>query len=94
MPADLVVAGEPLARVAALLARAHRYLGNDSGISHLAGLVGARAVVIFGDTDPAVWAPAGATVRVLRAALPCAACGAGAPLRPPTAAGGGTAALA
>jgi hypothetical protein len=71
---DLEVAGEPLGRVAAVLRRAECYLGNDSGISHLAGLLGASAVVVFGDTDPATWAPAGARVRVLRGDAPCTAC--------------------
>lgn len=77
VPADVVVAGEPLARVAAVVRRAHRFLGNDSGISHLAGLVGAAALVLFGDTDPAVWAPRGDHVRVLRGEAPCGACGPG-----------------
>ena len=54
VPADVVVAGEPLERVAAMLRRAHRYLGNDSGISHLAGLLGARGVVLFGTPTPRV----------------------------------------
>lgn len=71
---DLELNGEPLSRVAAVLARADRYLGNDSGISHLAGLVGARAVVLFGDSDPRIWAPAGDGVRVLHAATDCTRC--------------------
>lgn len=77
VPADIVVAGEPLARVAAVVRRAHRFLGNDSGISHLAALVGAAALVLFGDTDPAAWAPRGDRVRVLRGDAPCGTCGPG-----------------
>jgi ADP-heptose:LPS heptosyltransferase len=77
IPADAIVAGEPLTRVAAVLHRAHRYLGNDSGISHLAGLVGANAVVVFGDSDPTIWAPSGAGVRIVRGAATCDACAAG-----------------
>jgi ADP-heptose:LPS heptosyltransferase len=71
---DLELDGEPLSHVAAVLARADRYLGNDSGISHLAGLVGAHAVVLFGDSDRRVWAPVGDGVRVLQAAARCARC--------------------
>jgi len=74
--ADVAVHGQPLDRVAAVLARADRYLGNDSGISHLAGLVGARGIALFGPTDPRAWTPRGAELRVLAAPTACAACGA------------------
>jgi heptosyltransferase III len=70
-----VVRDEPLDRIAALLARTHRYLGNDSGISHLAGLVGAHGIAAFGDTDPDAWRPRGTGIRVLRAATRCRQCG-------------------
>jgi hypothetical protein len=72
---DLVVHCEPLDRVAALLARASRYLGNDSGVSHLAGLVGARGVSVFGPSDPVAWRPLGGGIRVLHAPRACARCG-------------------
>ena len=61
-----VTVDAPLEDVAALLAASAGYLGNDSGISHLAAACGARCVVLFGPTDPAQWAPRGA-VRVVRA---------------------------
>ena len=41
------------------LAKARLYVGNDSGITHLAAAVGAPVVAWFGPTDPAVWAPRG-----------------------------------
>jgi heptosyltransferase-3 len=44
------------------LARARLYIGNDSGISHLAAHVGTPSIVLFGPTDPAVWAPLGSRV--------------------------------
>ena len=56
----------PLPDVAALLAGAALYVGNDSGVSHLAGGVGARGVALFGPTEPRRWRPLG-TVGVLRA---------------------------
>lgn len=40
------------------------YLGNDSGISHLAAAVGVPVVAVFGPTDPAVWAPRGEHVAI------------------------------
>lgn len=55
-----------LVLVAALLSRADVYLGNDSGVSHLAGAVGARGVVLFGPTLPQLWRPLGGALTVLR----------------------------
>jgi ADP-heptose:LPS heptosyltransferase len=40
-------------------------MGHDSGISHLAAAAGAPCVLLFGPTDPAVWAPANPGVRVI-----------------------------
>ncbi|GAC1316586.1 MAG: hypothetical protein NVSMB2_09620 [Chloroflexota bacterium] len=50
--------------LAARLAGCTAYLGNDSGISHLAGLCGTRSVVMFGPTRASVWAPLGPHVVV------------------------------
>jgi len=54
-----------LYELACWLATATVYIGNDSGITHLAAAVGIPLVAIFGPTDPAVWAPRGDRVRVL-----------------------------
>ena len=43
------------------------FLGHDSGVSHIAAAAGARSILLFGRTDPAVWAPANENVTVLRA---------------------------
>ena len=56
----------PLRVLAALLARAGVYVGNDSGITHLAAASGAPTVALFGPTDPRLWAPLGPHVEVLR----------------------------
>ncbi len=69
------VCGLCLPQVAALLRRSSLYLGNDSGISHLAGAVGAHGLVVFGCSDPAIWAPRGGTIHVLHVAEPCPRCG-------------------
>ncbi len=55
------------AQVAALAARAALVVGNDTGPTHLAAAAGAPTVVLFsGASDPALCAPRGALVRVLR----------------------------
>ncbi len=56
---------ENLYELACWLARARVYIGNDSGITHLAAAVGTPVVAIFGPTDPAVWAPRGERVAVI-----------------------------
>jgi heptosyltransferase III len=52
--------------LACYLARGRLYVGNDSGITHLAAAVGAPVLALFGPTNPAVWAPRGPNVRVVR----------------------------
>jgi len=54
-----------LGTVAGLASMARGFLGNDSGVSHLAAASGAPGLVIFGPTDPARWRPRG-PVEVLR----------------------------
>ncbi|MEY2561500.1 MAG: heptosyltransferase [Verrucomicrobiota bacterium] len=56
----------PLPHLAALLENTI-FLGHDSGISHIAAAVGPRCVLLFGPTDPAIWAPANKNVTVIRA---------------------------
>jgi ADP-heptose:LPS heptosyltransferase len=57
----------PLPSLAAVLARS-TFIGHDSGISHLAAAAGANCILLFGPTNPDVWAPRNEKVRVLRAA--------------------------
>ena len=61
-----VAGGWSLPDVAALLALSDAYIGNDSGVSHLAGAVGARGAVLFGPTDPARWRALSARLVALR----------------------------
>lgn len=56
---------DSLVALAARLATARLYIGNDSGITHLAAALGVPTVAIFGPTNPAVWAPRGENVRVV-----------------------------
>ena len=44
-------------QIAALAAGARVYVGNDTGVTHLAAAAGAPTAVIFGPSDPARYAP-------------------------------------
>ncbi len=55
----------PLPVLAARLARCRLYVGNDSGVTHLAAATGCPTVALFGESDPLVWAPRGERVRVV-----------------------------
>lgn len=57
-----------------VLAHCHAYVGNDSGMGHLAAGLGLPSLLIFGPTSPELWAPLGCHVQVLRDAADCPAC--------------------
>ncbi|HDD44692.1 MAG TPA: glycosyltransferase family 9 protein [Candidatus Desulfofervidus auxilii] len=50
------------------------YLGNDSGISHLAAALGIPTFVIFGPTDAKIWQPWGKKVITFTSKTSCAPC--------------------
>ena len=52
--------------LAAILAQVQGYIGHDSGVTHLADLLGVPTVAMFGPTDEQRWAPRGAHVTVVR----------------------------
>lgn len=54
-----------LRELAAWIAGARLYIGNDSGITHLAAAVGMPTIAIFGPSSPDMWAPRGTNVSVL-----------------------------
>jgi ADP-heptose:LPS heptosyltransferase len=61
---------EDLYELASWIARARLYVGNDSGITHLAAAAGTRVLALYGPTDPAIWAPRGPNVRVIAPVFP------------------------
>ncbi|MGH7955424.1 MAG: glycosyltransferase family 9 protein, partial [Opitutaceae bacterium] len=63
---SLHLVNRPLEVLVHHFARCRLFLGHDSGISHLAAACGARCVLLFGPTEPAMWAPPAPNVRVLR----------------------------
>lgn len=53
--------------LASFLAAASLYLGNDSGVSHLSGVLGIPTIALYKTTDPKVWGVLGRRVRNLQA---------------------------
>jgi len=47
----------PLTELTTRLSRSRLYLGHDTGVSHLAGACCRAGLVLFGPTNPSVWAP-------------------------------------
>ncbi|MBI5767518.1 MAG: glycosyltransferase family 9 protein [Verrucomicrobia bacterium] len=56
----------PLRDLAVQLSRCTLFLGHDSGVSHLAAACGVPSVLLFGPTDPAMWAPPAPHVTVIK----------------------------
>jgi heptosyltransferase-3 len=56
---------DDLYELACWFAGARVYIGNDSGVTHLAAAAGAPVIALFGPTDPAIWAPRGELVSVV-----------------------------
>lgn len=66
-----ILAGLPLDELARILSRASLFVGNDSGITHLAALLDVPTLAIFGPFDPVYWAPIGPRVQILDAGHSC-----------------------
>ena len=70
LPLDL-----SLSEVTVLAARSQLFVGNDSGIAHIAAAVGTPAVVIFGSSNIAHWRPWNrAPAEVVFEEMPCQPC--------------------
>lgn len=54
-----------LQELADWIAGSHLYIGNDSGITHLAAAAGVPVLALFGPASSPVWAPRGPNVTVL-----------------------------
>lgn len=64
----IVLRGLDILTVAGILSHTQLFVGQDSGVTHLAGLMGVRTVALFGPTDPDRWAPCGTHVTVVQGA--------------------------
>lgn len=64
----------PLTHLAGILERCNVYVGNDSGVTHLAAAVGIPTLALFGPTDFRIWGPRNEKVKWLHGIYPCAPC--------------------
>ncbi|HUI91563.1 MAG TPA: glycosyltransferase family 9 protein [Chitinivibrionales bacterium] len=64
---DAVVQNAALPLLVHILSNGSLYIGNDSGISHLAAACGGRCVVLFGPSDAGVWRPVGENIVIVKA---------------------------
>jgi heptosyltransferase III len=55
----VIIKEQSLGVVAAIARMASAFVGNDSGVSHLAAATGTPGVALFGPTDPLRWRPLG-----------------------------------
>lgn len=60
--------GRRLVDLGAIYGQVDYFLGHDSGISHLAASAGAAGLLLFGPTNPEIWAPLSSRMKVLRSA--------------------------
>jgi ADP-heptose:LPS heptosyltransferase len=72
--APLLAKGFSLPELASLMEGCRFFIGNDSGITHMAAALGVPTVALFGPTDPKVWAPRGEHVTVVAPEIPCSPC--------------------
>ncbi len=65
LPGALPARELPVRVLGALLARAGLFVGNDSGVTHLAAAAGAPTLALFGPTAAETWAPVGPLVETV-----------------------------
>jgi len=60
------VSGLSLTDIVAFLSGIDAFIGNDSGVTHIAAGLGIKTLAIFGPTDPAIYKPVGPRVEVFK----------------------------
>lgn len=63
-----------LCEMAACLKLCHLFIGGDSAPAHIASALGIPSVVVFGPTNPDVWKPSGAPLRIEKEDYDCMPC--------------------
>jgi ADP-heptose:LPS heptosyltransferase len=59
-----------LYELAEKISRARFFMGNDSGVTHLAAAMGIPVLALFGPSNDAQWSPVGPSVKILRPPAP------------------------
>jgi ADP-heptose:LPS heptosyltransferase len=70
----ILVKGLRLLQLASVMEGCWFFIGNDSGISHMAAALGLPTIVIFGPTDQSVWSPRGEKTFVVQRGVHCSPC--------------------
>lgn len=65
---------QSLRALASSLEQGSLFLGNDSGVTHLAAFLGIPTLALFGPSDPKIWSPLGRRVRVAFQQAACEPC--------------------
>jgi heptosyltransferase III len=60
--------------LAAVIKRSALFIGNDSGVMHIATAVGTPIVALFGPSNPTEWGPRGGPAEVIYKGLDCRVC--------------------
>ncbi len=71
---EKIVISRTMEELVRVLSRSFGLIANDSGVTHLAGLMGKPVVAVFGPSDPLRWRPLGKRVAVVRPELTCSPC--------------------
>jgi ADP-heptose:LPS heptosyltransferase len=72
--APVLAEGLTLIQLASVMEGCRFFVGNDSGISHLAAALGLPTLAIFGPTDRRVWSPRGEKTVVVGRGIHCSPC--------------------
>jgi ADP-heptose:LPS heptosyltransferase len=70
----ILAKGLTLLQLASVMEGCWFFIGNDSGISHMAAALGLPTMVIFGPTDHRVWSPRGEKTSVVQRGVHCSPC--------------------
>ena len=72
--APLLMKGLSLLELASVMEGCRLFIGNDSGITHMAAALGIPTIAIFGPSDHKIWSPRGEKVFVVRKEINCSPC--------------------
>ena len=70
----IMAKGLTLLQLASVMEGCWFFIGNDSGVSHMAAALGLPTIAIFGPTDRRVWSPKGKKTFVVQREIPCSPC--------------------